>query len=86
MKKKGNVRVKGLEPSRLSSPDPKSGAAANYATPACVDLKPSAKIRRFSLPTNCFCILLAFQECAGRFYHGVYALMEVVFLHIHAFV
>ena len=33
----GEVRVKGLEPSRLSSPDPKSGAAANYATPACVE-------------------------------------------------
>jgi site-specific DNA recombinase len=28
------VRVKGLEPPRLSAPDPKSGAAANYATPA----------------------------------------------------
>ena len=34
--KNRDVRVKGLEPSRLSSPDPKSGAAANYATPACV--------------------------------------------------
>lgn len=28
------VRMKGLEPPRLSAPDPKSGAAANYATPA----------------------------------------------------
>ena len=28
------VRVKGLEPPRLSAPDPKSGAATNYATPA----------------------------------------------------
>ena len=28
------VRAKGLEPPRLSAPDPKSGAAANYATPA----------------------------------------------------
>ena len=28
------VQVKGLEPPRLSAPDPKSGAAANYATPA----------------------------------------------------
>ena len=26
------VQVKGLEPPRLSAPDPKSGAAANYAT------------------------------------------------------
>ena len=28
------VRVIGLEPTRLAAPDPKSGAAANYATPA----------------------------------------------------
>jgi hypothetical protein len=29
-----SVRMKGLEPPRLSAPDPKSGAAANYATSA----------------------------------------------------
>ncbi len=29
-----NVRMKGLEPPRLTAPDPKSGAAANYATSA----------------------------------------------------
>ncbi len=28
------VRVKGLEPSRLAAPEPKSGASANFATPA----------------------------------------------------
>ncbi len=28
------VRVKGLEPPRLSAPEPKSGASANFATPA----------------------------------------------------
>lgn len=28
------VRVKGLEPPRLTAPDPKSGAATNYATGA----------------------------------------------------
>lgn len=28
------VRMEGLEPPRLSAPDPKSGAAANYATSA----------------------------------------------------
>lgn len=32
------VRMKGLEPPRLSAPDPKSGAAANYATSAVVKL------------------------------------------------
>ena len=30
------VRMKGLEPIRLSTPDPKSGAATNYATSACI--------------------------------------------------
>lgn len=30
-----SVRLKGLEPPRLSAPDPKSGAATNYATAAC---------------------------------------------------
>jgi hypothetical protein len=29
-----SVRMKGLEPPRLAAPDPKSGAAANYATSA----------------------------------------------------
>ena len=31
----GSVRMKGLEPPRLSAPDPKSGTATNYATSAC---------------------------------------------------
>ena len=31
--------MKGLEPPRISPPDPKSGAATNYATPAFVHLK-----------------------------------------------
>jgi hypothetical protein len=30
------VRMKGLEPPRLTAPDPKSGAAANYATSAFI--------------------------------------------------
>ena len=37
------VRPKGLEPPRLSAPDPKSGAATNYATAA----NGTAKIRLF---------------------------------------
>lgn len=28
------VRKRGLEPPRLAAPDPKSGASANFATPA----------------------------------------------------
>ena len=29
------VRAEGLEPPCLAAPDPKSGASANFATPAC---------------------------------------------------
>lgn len=38
------VRLIGLEPTRLTTPDPKSGAATNYATAA----KANAKIDYFS--------------------------------------
>ena len=47
------VRLIGLEPTRLTTPDPKSGAATNYATAACVAfLFSGAKIGRFSDLTN----------------------------------
>ena len=42
-----SVRVIGLEPTRLTAPDPKSGAAANYATCATHDWIFAAKIRKF---------------------------------------
>ncbi len=38
------VRTKGLEPPRLTAPDPKSGAATNYATSA---QKRRAKVKSF---------------------------------------
>ena len=42
------VRLKGLEPPRLSAPDPKSGAATNYATSAGVFFSiTGAKIQSF---------------------------------------
>ena len=44
---KETVRVIGLEPTRLTAPDPKSGAAANYATPARDFPLSGAKIRSF---------------------------------------
>ena len=44
------VRLKGLEPPRLSAPDPKSGAATNYATAALCEA--GAKINKiFNLQT-----------------------------------
>ena len=39
------VRMKGLEPPRLSAPDPKSGTATNYATSAC-DFDPNLQFHR----------------------------------------
>ena len=44
---KKTVRVIGLEPTRLTAPDPKSGAATNYATPARDFPLSGAKIRSF---------------------------------------
>ena len=32
---RGVVRMKGLEPSRIATPEPKSGASTNFATSAC---------------------------------------------------
>ena len=43
------VRLKGLEPPRLSAPDPKSGAATNYATAA---LDCGAKVMIFYKETS----------------------------------
>ncbi len=42
----GIVRMIGLEPTRLTAPDPKSGAAANYATSAGIFPFSGAKIER----------------------------------------
>ncbi len=51
------VRMKGLEPPRLSAPDPKSGTATNYATSA----KEFAKIRKKIK----FCKILFFFVSVG---------------------
>ena len=45
--------MKGLEPPRLSAPDPKSGAATNYATSAWI-LKRSAKVLLILVSTKYF--------------------------------
>ena len=37
------VRVEGLEPPRLAAPEPKSGASANFATPACKAVLPPCR-------------------------------------------
>ena len=55
------VRLKGLEPPRLSAPDPKSGAATNYATAA----KLSAKIGTIFKPPKLFALF--FQKNAFFF-------------------
>lgn len=55
------MRKKGLEPPRLSAPDPKSGAATNYATSATrIFIKSDCKINVISLkPQPLFCLLIA---------------------------
>ena len=46
------VRVIGLEPTRLTAPDPKSGAAANYATRAFGCFVCGAKIGKLFVLAN----------------------------------
>lgn len=54
------VRKKGLEPPRREAPDPKSGAATNYATSAVrMYLFRIAKIDIVSKTQNCFKNILA---------------------------
>jgi hypothetical protein len=40
--------MKGLEPPRLSAPDPKSGAATSYATSACPEIRTGCKYTNFA--------------------------------------
>ena len=40
--------MKGLEPPRLSAPDPKSGAATNYATSALRNIQSGCKYTNFA--------------------------------------
>lgn len=47
------VRKEGLEPPRLSAPDPKSGAATNYAT--CAPLLRTANIQHNLFNCKVFC-------------------------------
>lgn len=46
------MRAKGLEPPRLAAPDPKSGLATNYNTPATILNKNNSEEQ----PTNYICI------------------------------
>ena len=46
------VRMKGLEPLRLSAPDPKSGTATNYATSAFLDYLRNGILLKEGLPES----------------------------------
>ena len=50
----GIVRMIGLEPTRLTAPDPKSGAATNYATRATLLLVIGCKDKQYFLSTKDF--------------------------------
>ena len=57
------VRAKGLEPIRLAAPDPKSGLATNYNTPATSFLKHPTRMERANLG-------IYFRFCKSRpFYY-----------------
>ena len=76
------VRLIGLEPTRLTTPDPKSGAATNYATgayPCFVDCgcKDKAYFR------DCKILIQILQHLACRFYHRVFSACDVFAGHIH---
>ena len=59
----GIVRMIGLEPTRLTAPDPKSGAATNYATSAFIFR--SAKISGFYISCNSFMNLFSKKITLG---------------------
>ena len=50
------MRVIGLEPTRISPPDPKSGAAANYAIPAML-----ASLMRCKINANCVDLQISYD-------------------------
>ena len=80
------VRLKGLEPPRRETPDPKSGAATNYATAANAIrafLFSGAKIETFFGLTNKIAIKLIFQIFAC-YLDDCICLFQLIFLfHIH---
>lgn len=45
---RGVVHAEGLEPTHLAAPDPKSGAATNYATRAKAIVKKDCKVSCFT--------------------------------------
>lgn len=69
------MRKKGLEPPRLSAPDPKSGAATNYATSA-VRIFVSHKDRNQSHICQAFLSVFFLFLCNPLFYN---ALIFVIF-------
>ena len=65
----GIVRMIGLEPTRLTAPDPKSGAAANYATPArdISRLSGSKDRKKFSWFWQIVLQIKSFADCQSPF-------------------
>lgn len=64
------MRKKGLEPPRLAAPDPKSGAATNYATSA-VRIFVSHKDRNESHICQAFLCIFYFFVCNSLFYNAL---------------
>ena len=70
------VRVKGLEPSRLAAPDPKSGVSTNSTTPA----KRCAKVNFYLISTNFFQKKMRqMQEALGHFIEEIFLISKLSF-------
>ena len=66
-----SVRAKGLEPPRLTAPDPKSGAATNYATRALLMVS-ECKVRQKKQITKLLQLFFHFFQCfSGSFDDGI---------------
>ena len=56
------MRKKGLEPPRLAAPDPKSGAATNYATSAVRILLSHKDRNETNISQDFFCLFLLVEH------------------------
>ena len=77
------VRVKGLEPSRLTSLDPKSSAATNYATPAAFSVcGHKDKLFLFRLKVSFACQLFRRYDLACGLDDGVRSVGRILLFHV----
>ena len=70
------VRMKGLEPPRLSAPDPKSGVATNYTTSALIMMK------TYFFKRTCFVLSFSVVQRYDKFFYlQTFQEKKLKFLH-----